>query len=132
MTNTPTLKCPRQIDQFTIAKKDNIGNGELTYPIGLITIDEEAHAGGKLDSVNLEYYLNDGNLSNGEYYMTMSPSIFTPWSAAAFMMEIGNKGEIKQYLNPYREHYFRPVINLKSGVTIKSGNGTKKNPYILN
>lgn len=48
------------------------------------------------------------------------------------MMEIGNKGEIKQYLNPYREHYFRPVINLKSGVTIKSGNGTKKNPYILN
>ena len=35
---TPTLNCSRDIDKFTVS--NSIGNGKLTYPVGLLTVDE--------------------------------------------------------------------------------------------
>ena len=32
---TPTLTCSRDIDKFTVS--NSIGNGKLTYPVGLLT-----------------------------------------------------------------------------------------------
>ena len=38
VNHNPTLKCPQQNDLFTVTNAD--GNQALTYPIGLITVDE--------------------------------------------------------------------------------------------
>ena len=66
---TPSLVCPRQVDNFTVST-DN-GNGALTYPVGLITADEMVFAGGGVWQTNISYYLY-----NGIYNWSMSPSVF--------------------------------------------------------
>ena len=52
---TPTLTCSRDIDKFTVS--NSIGNGKLTYPVGLLTADEVMYAGGRNISSNLTFYL---------------------------------------------------------------------------
>ena len=52
---TPTLNCSRDIDKFTVS--NSIGNGKLTYPVGLLTVDEVMYAGGKRLTGNSTYYL---------------------------------------------------------------------------
>lgn len=42
--NNPTFKCMNQNDLYTV--DNELGNGALTYPIGLITADEVVFAGG--------------------------------------------------------------------------------------
>ena len=42
---TATLKCSRDVDKFSTTSSR--GNGDLTYPIALITADEVALAGGR-------------------------------------------------------------------------------------
>ena len=83
---TPTLKCNQVNDRFT--KETTVsgvtGNGALTYPIGLITADEVAYAGGL-------YYQSDGSANNSKYYLytnntfwTMSPSHYSGSRASEF------------------------------------------------
>ncbi len=63
---TPDLKCKyKDNDLYTTPGDGNEGNGKLKYPIGLITADEVAFAGGKYNTNNKNYYLY-----TGEYYWT--------------------------------------------------------------
>ena len=55
----PRLTCSRQNDRFT-ANDEITGNGDLTYPIGLVNTDEVYLAGG-YGSNNFGYYLYTGN-----------------------------------------------------------------------
>ena len=64
---SPTLACPRNDDRFTVDSSK--GNGLLTAPVGLITADEVAMAGGRTGMQNTMYYLYTGHV-----YWTMSPS----------------------------------------------------------
>lgn len=112
----PTLKCPDIIkDLYTIS---NVGNQSLNYPIGLISADEVAFAGGVHETQNLTYYLY-----TNEYYWTISPcgSVFTRLFAVFQNGEFTN-GRV------YNTYGIRPVINLKANIML-SGNGTKTNPY---
>ena len=122
----PSYKCPRKIDQFTVSSTTTLGNGELTYPVGLLTADEVAYAGGKDGYDNREYYL-----ATGQYYWLGSPSNFTYWSAVARGWYVYPSG----YLNPWywvsNSLGVRPVINLKADTLIKGGNGTATSPYIV-
>ena len=52
------LTCPQIEDKFTVSNET--GNGDLTYPIGLITTDEAMIAGGIYGSANILYYLYSG------------------------------------------------------------------------
>ena len=54
-SKSPVLTCPTASDKFTVNTSN--GNGALTYPVGLITADEVAMAGGKSGSNNSTYYL---------------------------------------------------------------------------
>jgi hypothetical protein len=56
--------------RFTV-DDTTVGNGDLTYPVSLITIDEVAVAGGKLEQSNSSYYLYTGSS-----YWTVSASNF--------------------------------------------------------
>jgi hypothetical protein len=68
--NTPTLTCLNKHDRFTV-DDTGVGNGDLTYPVSLITSDEVAVAGGKVGTSNSYYYLYTGNS-----YWTVSASRF--------------------------------------------------------
>ena len=122
---TPSLECPRQEDQFTVNTSNNLGNGELTYPVGLLTIDEVSYAGGKHGNYNRLYYLY-----TGQTYWTMSPSYFTPSHAHARVWNVSSAGNFGS--DRSSDGYgVRPVINLKADTTITSGNGTASSPYVI-
>ena len=121
---TPSLKCPRQVDQFTVNTSNNLGNGELTYPVGLITADEVSYAGGKYNNRNILYYLN----SNIDYW-TMSPSSLYLNSLENGIWRVTPSGSNNPYPGSVSYYYIRPVINLKPNTEITSGNGTASSPY---
>lgn len=122
----PSLKCPRQVDQFTTNKSENIGNGELTYSVGLITIDEVAMAGGK--SAND----NDLNwLTSGQDFWAASPSQFKSWATDASVWSVDYVGSLDHFWSTASWHGVRPVINLRKDTLISEGNGTKTNPYVI-
>ena len=122
----PILKCPRQEDQFTVNTSNNIGNGELIYPIGLITADEVVYAGAKYDSINKLYYLYTGNS-----YFTMTPYSFNTSDYYSHIWYVSGQGLIFYWGVPSSYYNVRPVINLKPNTEITSGNGTASSPYII-
>lgn len=122
---TPSLKCSRQVDQFTVAASNNLGNGEFTYPVGLITADEVAYAGGRNGMINRLYYLY-----TGQAYWTMSPASFEPTSTVAYVGNVSSAGSLF-WPRTSSEFGVRLVINLKSDILITSGNGTAASPYVV-
>ena len=116
---TPMLKCGNNADLYTIGGSST-GNHALTNPIGLITADEVAMAGGVYGNVNNNYYLY-----NGEYYWTMTPSkypdanVFYVWSNGSF-----------SHANVASMYGVRPVINLAYDVEI-TGSGTSSDPFVV-
>ena len=115
---TPSLKCPQNNDKFTTSS--SLGNGALTYPVGLITADEVAYAGGKSNTSNSSYYLY-----SGQYYWTISPYYFN--YGYSFVWFVGSAGGLYSNL-VNRSNALRPVISLKSDITF-SGNGSMTEPF---
>ena len=108
----PTLNCG-SLDTYTLK-------------VGLITADEVEFAGGK-NADNKQYYLY-----NGQHYWTMSPY----WSQSdgeivMFAVRGDNSGWLGHGYVKWTDLDIRPVINLRSDITISSGNGTLENPYIV-
>ncbi len=121
---TPTLKCKQQNDQFTVIKR-SLGNGDLKYPVGLITIDEVMMAGLIYGTQNVDSYL-----FVELPFHTMSPYAFFDGSAEAKIWDVDYHANISGSLVTRTIEYdsLRPVINLKSDVVV-TGEGTLTNPY---
>ena len=119
-TGGVNLKCVQQNDRFTVSD-EVLGNGSLTYPVGLLTDDEGYLAGG--GSSNSGYYLYTGNL-----YWTMSPSGFD--GSSAFVRSVSSTGYVYDdgYVGSSRG--VRPVLSLKSG-SLTGGQGTASDPYTV-
>lgn len=66
-TLSPTLKCTNINDRFTVSS--SIGNGKLTYPIGLPTADELWMSG-----INAEQSVRTSYIENNTLFWTMTPS----------------------------------------------------------
>ncbi len=126
----PNHSCSRIQDRFTVS--DSIGNGKLTYPIGLITIDEAMYAGGRKSTSNNTYYLY-----NGRDFFTISPSRFITYTTT---VALGGSYAQQNYI--YNDGYLnesstndsrdiRPVISTKSTDEVLSGDGTSTNPYVI-
>lgn len=129
----PILSCSKN-DAFTVNESE-IGNGKLNYPVGLITSDEVVMAGGFESSSNNTYYLY-----TGQDYWTMSPlAQYTPVGSVSYANYIvrssgsmsGYNNVFSQNLVDYSSYGIRPVISLKKGINILSGDGTPNNPYIV-
>lgn len=121
---SPSFKCSNSSDLFTVSSS-NKGNKALQYPIGLITADEVAYAGGVYERDNTSYYL----YTNQDYW-TMSPSLF--FSRLARVLIVYSTG----YLNGnYRVNSttigVHPVINLRADVQFSEGNGTSETPFVV-
>ena len=124
-TVTPSLKCSQKNDAFTVSDTEK-GNGNLSKPIGLITIDEAILAGATKNEMNYGFYLNRG------YTMwTLSPEHY---KSGPYMFAIGSTGRLLNRLTGERVQTSAvvPVINLSiEFVNRLTGDGTKNNPFRL-
>jgi len=135
----PTLKCNGQI----IENFENVEYGGETIInnvpmyVGTITADEFVFSGGiTKDPYNNDmsfyiFYVGYWSIVNGGVeFLTLSPStnsnVFKVLSTASspngnyyYLSSTGISGNV------------RPVINLKSGVKIQSGDGSTSNPYVI-
>lgn len=115
----PSLKCNAGADKFTVSNDNS--NKALRYPVGLITIDEVAMAGGYSTKTNKNYYLYAGI-----YYYTMTPN-FIRRGGAAFVFFVDSEGKYPNF-SLTSNFYIRPVINLNGDVKFK-GSGTYDDIY---
>ena len=118
---SPVLTCTNKNDRFTV-NDTTLGNGALTYPVGLITADEVAMGGGVYDSSNRSYYLHIGR-----DYWTMSPSHFGTKNAVGWRVNVNGYIDLN---NGNGSFGVRPVLSLKSDVTL-SGSGTQSDPWVV-
>ena len=121
---TPTLKCAQDNDKFTVDA--STGNGALTYPVGLITADEMAYAGGVLyNTSNSSFYLY-----TGQYYWALSPSNFTG-ASAAFEFDLASSGRLSYYYVDISRGV-RPSVSLQPGIGLTGGgSGTAADPFVI-
>ena len=92
----------------------------MTYPVGLLTIDEVYLAGGSSNN-NSNYYLYTGNS-----YFTMTPYQFN--GSNATVRYVLHDGNVNAVIGTASRSGVRPVINLKPD-SLKTGDGTASNPY---
>ena len=118
---SPNLTCSRNLDKFTTSTEN--GNGELTYPVGLLTVDEIMLAGGKDYISNTSYYLYTGT----EYWTLTSRAFISDGSREYYISADGtiSHSYVRSVLG------VRPTISLKPENIISSGNGTAENPYVI-
>ena len=115
---SPQYKCPSSTYAYTVAK------GDITYPVGLLTADEVAYAGGVWGKINTSYYLY-----TREAYWIMSPSYFSGSNARVF--SVYSIGSLNQDFedNPSAAV---PAVSLKPEATVKRGTGAYNDPFVIN
>ena len=124
----PSLICQNN-DKFTVDSKN--GNGKLTNPVGLITLDEVVLAGFNTYFSNTNSFNDTTNyLYTNNYYWTFSPVVMRveDYSSVGYIDRTGavDSSNVNYALG------VRPVISLKSGTTIEqTGSGTSANPYVV-
>ena len=128
INKTPQFACTNESNDLFTLKTGTKGNKALDYPIGLITADEVAYAGGN-GADYVSYYLYTGS-----DYWTLSPYYFN--GSRELVWFVGSTGGLYgHYVSRYdvsNSYGVRPVINLKSTVEIEEGGtGTAGNPYVI-
>ena len=118
---TIDMTCQKN-DSFTVSNSD--GNEALTYPIGLLTVEELMLAGLSKTTANANNYLRSFTS-----YWTMTPESYSK-DNYGFMYTAYLTGKIDSNRVNSSEGV-RPVITLKRTSKIVSGNGTQTNPYIV-
>ena len=135
-TAKPTFKCAESAtndySRFTVdvatLSNGNKTNGDLKYPIGLLTADEVSFAGAyKYGQTNKSYYLYNSSITS--YWWLSSPS-YCIGSYASEWDVSGSNGSILSNL-VYGTLVFRPSINLKAELLVGGGDGTSSNPYTV-
>ena len=125
----PSLVCQNQNDKFTIDSKN--GNGKLTYPVGLIILDEVILAGFNTYYSNANDYKDTTNyLYTNTNYWALSPVMMrdTGYSSVGYVYSAG----FVDYAYVNSVNCVRPVISLKSGTIVEpTGSGTTTNPYVV-
>ena len=119
-TKSPQLTCPTENDKFA-SKQSSIGNKALEYPVGLITVDEVAMAGGVFGTSNSSYYL----YTNQSYWLG-SPYYFYSggYDSEFFAYSSGDLSSSDVILY----NGVRPVVSLSSNVKLL-GSGTYNDVY---
>lgn len=122
-TINPSLKCTSNNDSFTVSTEN--GNGKLTYPVGLLTVEEATIAGHGIQGYSASSYLHTGS-----YYWLSSPFGFN--YGFAFVSDVHSDGFLDAYFVDYSIGV-RPSVSLKLGTEfVNGGAGTSDNPYVVN
>ena len=119
--NNPILTCAVDSDRFTVNKINGKGNSALDYPVGLITADEVAMAGGVDNTENSSYYLY-----TPQDYWLGSPT----YSRSGTCESATYSGQVRYEFNLSSEFGARPVISLSSDTKLL-GSGTYNDVYTV-
>ena len=123
-------------DKFSVSTASG-GNGNLTYPIALITADEVSFAGGSVNTnssgtIWLASYggwtlspLEPGYPSENSYDKSARIIAFSGGYINT------STAQLNYLTSSWRGNKLHPVISIKSCVKYSSGNGTSTNPYIV-
>ena len=123
----PSLTCLNNNDKFTVNVKN--GNGKLSYPVGLITLDEAVLAGFNTYYSNTNDYQDTTNyLCTNSFYWTFSPMMVDS-ERDVWIGYVSDTGDVSIHF-VYFAFGVRPVISLANG-TLVTGEGTSTNPYIV-
>ena len=120
--NNPILTCAVDSDRFTVNKINGKGNSALDYPVGLITADEVAMAGGVAGTENSSYYLY-----TPQGYWLGSPSYSRNGSCE---FAVYYHGSLRFEFQLSSEFDTRPVISLSSDTKLL-GSGTYDDVYVV-
>ena len=125
----PSLVCQNSNDKFTVDSKN--GNGKLTYPVGLVTLDEVVLAGFNTYYSNTESYIDTTNyLYTNSIYWTFSPVMMNVYGGA-YVGIVNSTGFVSHGLVDSASGV-RPVVSLANGTLVNSnGDGTSANPYVV-
>ena len=120
-------------DIFTVSNE--IGNGSLTYPVGLLMQDEVVMAGGRghistIDGgTNKNYFLYTDST-----YWLITPCVY----GYNFIEEkfvtidfVKQDGGLAGHGSVFSALGVRPVISLQSATVFLSGDGTSDSPYVI-
>ena len=131
-TNKPTYNCTNNKDAFSGSNSE----AKLTYPIGLMTADEIAYAGGKeftsLPSPYAWYYLNSagGSITGSTIWWSLSPFGWSgSYSTVWVVFGSSNPGYLSYTRVNDTSYGVRPAISLKSCIKYSTGNGAPETPY---
>ena len=142
-TLKPTFKCAESAtndySRFTVdvatLSNGNKTNGNLKYPIGLLTADEVAYAGAyKNYQESKTYYLYNSSITSDWWLLTSNHFDGTERFMSSAMPDIVycSKGYFTyRSLSDYPSLAFRPSINLKAELLVGGGDGTSSNPYTV-
>jgi hypothetical protein len=123
----PSLVCGHKEDAFTVEDIGR-GNGQLTYPIGLLTSDEVVMGGlvGGLSSSSSTNATKNYLYTNEDYWL-LTPGVYNSNLIGGFY--VTNKGYLTfDKMNTLRG--VRPVVNLSPDLFV-IGSGTWNNPYVV-
>lgn len=131
-TLTPTLKCTNKNDKFTISS--SIGNGKLTYPIGLPTADEIWMSGVNAKPSSLNSYIENNTsfwtMTPYDYYGNTYMAIYSFSNNSTSVIDRIKAAKLRSNVSVDFDSNFigiRPVISIyPSGL---SGNGTMDDPF---
>ena len=125
----PSLKCSNENDKFTVNSKN--GNGKLSNPVGLITLDEVVLAGfNTYYSSTSDYHNTTNYLYTNDTFWTFSPVLMRTTNGAV-NGGVSSAGSVDDH---YVHNSFgvRPVVSLKNGILVNAnGDGTSTNPYVV-
>ena len=129
---TPTYHCANIKDSFS----GNNSEAKLIYPIGLMTADEIAYAGGKfqtnLPSPYAWYYLNSagGSITGITNWWSLSPETWVAGKSHVWLVAgKSNPGYLSSIDTDNGSYGARPVISLKTCIVWTNGNGAPETPY---
>ena len=107
------LNCYNRNDKFTVT--ETLGNGKLTYPVGLLS--------------SWELRNSFSIFKNEQLTLTMSPSFSTGTYLYVRSLDVYYNVSASARVTSYSG--VRPVISLKRNTVPNSGDGTINNPYIV-
>ena len=117
--DTANLKCTNETDRFSISNS----KAKLTYPVGLLSMDETL-----LGKTTSKYSSNNYYLNTGSSYWAGSPSRFNDFNAYEY--DVYSVGDLYGY--SVRHTYgVRPAVSLIPGTVYSDGDGSKNNPYVV-
>ena len=127
----PSYNCTNSKDAFSGSNSE----AKLTYPIGLMTVDEIVYAGGKVEvsltSPYAWYYSNryGKSITGDNYWWSLSPMYWAGNSNRMWYVGGSNlRGGLTSGYLPF-VYGVRPVISIKGDALWSSGNGSPDNPY---
>ena len=125
----PSYNCTNSKDAFSGSNT----KAKLNYPVGLMSADEVAYAGGKAGSEvsAVWYYLNSngGSIIGSTWWWLMSPYFWSDDGSGVWSVRGSSSPGHLSYVGVDHSYGVRPVISLKGNLVWKSGNGSSASPY---